>query len=183
MRGLSFPAKVVITTNSGILVLMVLALRDLAVPAFASYPLLKTLHIFGAISMIGNVLVGPAWILLAMRTKNQETKKFAFQALGMMDVFFTAPGAAMLAVTGLAMAPTFGGVNAQAWLHQPVWLLIGVVLFATTAVLYTQEKAIQAAVTAAPDFRLWFVWWSVLGTLVSLPLILIVWLMVSKQGF
>ena len=91
---------------------------------------LKSLHLLGAVIFLGNIIVTAVWKVLADRTQNPAIVANAQRLVTVTDFVFTAPGAALILVTGLLMAPAFGG------LHEILWLSWGVGLFIASGVIW-----------------------------------------------
>jgi uncharacterized membrane protein len=158
-------------------------------PLLLPYEWLKTLHIFGVVIFLGNIIVTGVWMLWAERDGRKATLSFAANAVNWADVFFTAPGILLILAGGLMMAPRWGGVTTS-------WIAIGLGLFALSGVLWVcflvryQDRLIQLSAgpsqpeTALPDafFRVlhkWYVW-GVIATV--LPLVSLI-VMVLKPRF
>lgn len=90
----------------------------------------KSLHILGAVLFLGNIIITGIWMFLAEKSKNVPVIQFATKAVNWMDVFFTAPGAAMILLSGLVQAPHHGGVYTQSW------ILMGLILFSLSGVIW-----------------------------------------------
>lgn len=176
--------KATIASNVIVLAALGAALARVRFPMPLSYELHKILHILGAILVVGNLTVGPLWIVLAWRSKDANLLGWSARAIATADLVFTLPGIHLLLWNGLAMASVFGGVRAQAWLFQTVVMLIVAALFAPTVVLYYQEKFIEEASAGAPreTVNRWLIRWSVWGTVVMLPFGAALFTMVAKKG-
>jgi uncharacterized membrane protein len=177
-------AKVSIVSNVVALAALVAALRGYRFPMPFSYETHKTLHILGAILLIGNMIVGPLWIIVAWRSRDPKLLRWAAQMLALTDIVFTTPGVQLMLWNGLALASAFGGARAQAWLHQSVWLLLVVVALGPTLVLSYQERFIALAEAEAPPetFTPAFLRWSLWGTLIMLPFAAVFYMMIAKCG-
>lgn len=77
--------------------------------------LLKSLHVLGVVIFLGNIIVTAVWQALADRTGSPALVAYAQRLVTITDFAFTAPGAALIAVTGPMMAQRFGGVGAASW--------------------------------------------------------------------
>lgn len=102
----------------------------------AGYPLLlpyewhKLLHIFGAVILLGNIIVSGVWMFLAEQTKQSATLHFASRVVNWADVFFTAPGVLLLLSNGLILAEQWGGIGTR-W-----WIAVGLGLFILGGVVW-----------------------------------------------
>lgn len=90
----------------------------------------KYLHILGAVLFLGNIIVTGIWMFLAEKSKNVRVIQFAIIAVNWMDVFFTAPGAALILLSGLLQAPHHGGLYTQSW------ILTGLILFTLSGLIW-----------------------------------------------
>jgi uncharacterized membrane protein len=95
-----------------------------------TYLALKSLHLLGAVLFLGNIIVTALWKEYADRTRNPAVVAAAQRLVTITDFVFTAPGAALLLVTGLLMASASGAA-------QPMpWLSLGVGLFIASGVIW-----------------------------------------------
>ena len=106
-------ASLISLTNTSLLVvLIVLAQHNLLfLDLVWSYQTHKLLHILGVCMFIGNVFVGPIWLLKALQSKNKETIKFAFGMLLFTDIVITVPGIDLTVINGLFLSSVLGGVK------------------------------------------------------------------------
>jgi len=120
---------------------------------------------------IGNVFVGPVWLLMALKSKNSEIIKFAFGMLLFTDIVITIPGMDLAVVNGLFLSSVLGGVNSQPWLQSSVislfalWILV-------LPILLIQDKLQNLALageTDSPTFRKIFMFWIATGGLSLIP--------------
>ncbi len=141
------------------------------------------LHILGAILFLGNIIVTGVWMLLAERSRSVPVIRFAVQAVNWADVYFTAPGAALLLLFGLALTRTEGG-------FEVAWIMLGMLLFALSGILWLlflipdQHRMITLSAETTnelpPEFfrtlHRWYLW-GVIATLLPLATL---YLMVQK---
>jgi uncharacterized membrane protein len=92
---------------------------------------LKLLHLIGVVVFMGNIVVTALWKALADRSDDPRVVAFAQRLVTVTDVVFTGAGAALVAATGLVMAPRYGGV-----LQGPAWLVWGWWLFVISGVIW-----------------------------------------------
>ena len=90
----------------------------------------KTLHILGGVLFLGNIIITGVWMFLAEKSKNINTIQFGVKAVNWMDVFFTAPGAALILLTGFIQAEHHGGAYTQSW------ILAGLILFSLSGIIW-----------------------------------------------
>lgn len=70
--------------------------------------LLKTLHLLGAVLLLGNVIVTGFWNLKAVRTRDPRVIAFAQREVIAADYWLTFGGGALLSVTGFLLAASYG---------------------------------------------------------------------------
>lgn len=144
------------------------------------------LHILGVVIFLGNIIVTAVWKVLADRTHDPAVVSYAQRLVTITDVAFTATGAALIAVSGGAMADDFGGVSGEPWL---TW---GVALFIASGVIWVAVlipiQVLQSRLTRTfgdgiPNryWRLARLWYVFGGLATALPLVNI-YLMVAKPG-
>jgi uncharacterized membrane protein len=144
------------------------------------------LHILGVVIFLGNVIVTAVWKVLADRTHDPALVSYAQRLVTITDVAFTATGAALIAVSGGAMADDFGGVSGEPWL---TW---GVALFIASGVIWVAVlipiQVLQSRLTTTFDhgipntyWRLARLWYLFGGLATALPLVNI-YVMVAKPG-
>lgn len=94
------------------------------------HDLYKFLHVLGAVLFVGNIIVTGLWMYLSERSKQVAIIAFAARAVNWMDVAFTAPGVALVLLTGFIQAPHHGGVFTESW------ITAGLILFALSGVVW-----------------------------------------------
>jgi uncharacterized membrane protein len=149
-----------------------------------TYSLLKSIHIFGVILLMGNIMVTAWWKVMADRTKNPSVIAFAQRQVTLTDFVFTAPGALLAIMAGDAMAY---GFMPNSWNIQ--WLTWGRGLFIASGIIWltvlipTQIKQARMAQSFAntqviPD-EYWRLSkrWQIFGAIaVLLPMANIYWM-------
>jgi uncharacterized membrane protein len=149
-----------------------------------SYLFLKSLHIFGVILLMGNIIVTAWWKFMANKTKNPDVIAFAQRQVTLTDFVFTAPGALLAILAGDSMAYSF---MTDSWNIQ--WLTWGRSLFIASGIIWisvlipTQIKQARMARNfqhskSIPD-EYWKLShrWNIFGAIaVLLPLINIYWM-------
>jgi len=156
-----------------------------AVPLLLSYNWHKWLHVLGAVLFLGNIIVTGFWMLLAERSGNEPSIRFAAIAVSWADVFFTAPGVILLLGNGILLSQQWGG------LYQAPWIRIALALFTLSGVIWVVAlipiqnrlarwaEASDALPVAFFQSLRWWYFWGLVATL--LPLASMV-LMVIKPG-
>lgn len=180
---LSRSAWVNLVSNGVALLAVLFVLQGGRVPMPFSYVAHKLMHITGVILFVGNVSVGPLWLMGAYFRRDAATLRYLLAVLSLADLVFTVPGVQLTLWNGLALAGAFGGVRGQPWLGQSLVLLLSLILLGPTVVLYYQEKLIQLSAKEKIDdqFRRVFYLWSFWGMLLFVPIALIMYLMIAKQ--
>ena len=88
------------------------------------------LHVLGAVLFLGNIIITGIWMFLAEKSRSISIIQFATRAINWMDVFFTAPGVALLLLGGLMLAPSHGGLYKQSW------IIVGMGLFSLSGIIW-----------------------------------------------
>ena len=146
-----------------------------------------SLHVLGVVLFLGNIIVTAVWKVLADRTQSPPVVAYAQRLVTVTDIAFTATGAALIFVSGQAMADDFGGVFSG-----PRWLTIGWSLFIASgviwAVILVPIQVLQArlarefrAAPAIPD-RYWRLstLWMVFGAIATVLPLVNIYLMIFK---
>lgn len=90
-----------------------------------TYLLLKTLHIFGVVIFLGNIIVTAWWKVMADRTRDATVIAFAQRQVTLTDFVFTGAGAALVLGTGIGNAVLHGlDYKSVRWLAWGYWLFI-----------------------------------------------------------
>lgn len=96
-----------------------------------SYELLKTIHILGAILLLGNITVTAWWKSMANRTGDARIIAFAQRQVTMTDFLFTLPGAVIIVGSGDFIAYS---LMTDSWNIR--WLSWGRILFMTSGLIW-----------------------------------------------
>jgi uncharacterized membrane protein len=90
-----------------------------------TYLLLKSLHIFGAVIFLGNIIVTGWWKVMADRTRNPVVIAFAQRQVTLTDFIFTTGGVILILATGIgnAILHNMNFLNIK-WLSWGYWLFI-----------------------------------------------------------
>lgn len=89
------------------------------------------LHILGVVLFVGNIVVTAVWKTLADRTREPAVVAYAQRLVTVTDLGFTATGAALIFISGRALADAYGGVFSG-----PLWLKVGWSLFLASGVIW-----------------------------------------------
>ena len=170
--------------NTSILVVLIVLTQHnmVSFDLIWSYQTHKLLHIVGVCMFIGNVFVGPIWLLRALWTKNNDIIKFAFDILLLTDLIITIPGIDLAVINGLFLSSVFGGVNSQPWLQHSIMALFALWVL-VLPILLVQDKMQKLALSgkiASISFKRMFLLWMLIGGLSLIPVIYILILMIFK---
>jgi uncharacterized membrane protein len=135
---------------------------------------------------VGNMSIGPVWLMLAIRTGDIKTVRFALRLIGITDVALSVPGIALLVINGFFMSSTWeGGIYYNLWIRDSLILLGIMIIFSVTVVIYYQEKLYKVAnaeETISSNFQRVMQLWSIWGTFVMIPPLIVLYLMVVKTS-
>jgi uncharacterized membrane protein len=178
------PFVIIIAIYSVAGAFVAVAAMDVRLPLLLPFHWHKALHVLGAVMMLGNALVTGVWTAAAMRAESREVLRFALRFLSWADVFFTAPGFLLLTFNGAVLASAWGGVYAWSWLVTAL-LLLGVAGAVGTVVIPLQIKLYKLAdrvddPPAMDEIRRTLRRWSVVGSVATLPLVAILFVMALK---
>jgi len=87
-------------------------------------------HLVGVVLFIGNIVVTAVWKLMADRTRVPAIVAYAQRLVTVTDIAFTATGAALIAISGPALAEDLGGIGG------PAWLTLGFALFIASGIIW-----------------------------------------------
>lgn len=109
----------------------------------SSYLWLKTLHLFGIMVFLGNIIITGWWKFMADRTHNPQIIAFAQRQVTLTDYMFTASGAALLLAAGWGNAALHGmAISEIRWLSWGFWLfnLSGLIWVAILIPVQTRQE-------------------------------------------
>ena len=148
---------------------------------------LLVLHILAAIVFVGNIITSAFWKAQADRSGNLETIAITARSLLQADYIFTAPGIAVLLVTGIWMVGLSDwGRFQEPWLGGSFVLLIITGIIWLAILLPQQRRMVRlaqegaAAGAPSPEYRKASRIWSMFGGIATLLPVLILVLMVLK---
>ena len=149
-----------------------------------TYLVLKAVHIFGVIILLGNIIVSAWWKTMADLTKDVRVIAFAQRQVTLTDWLFTAPGAVITVAAGDSMA--YGFMSAT-W--RIPWLVWGRLLFITSGIVWAavlipiqvrQARLVRSLSPAEPiPEEYWRLSrrWRLYGSIaVALPLLNLYWM-------
>jgi len=147
-----------------------------------------TLHVLGVVVFLGNIVVTAVWKMLADRTKSPPVVAYAQRLVTVTDLAFTATGAALIAVSGNALADRFGGVTGESWITWGWWLFVasGVIWFGILIPIEVMQARLARAFAAGGEIprRYWRLstLWAVFGTAATLLPLANLYVMVFKPS-
>ncbi len=152
-----------------------------------SYLLLKSVHIFGAIIFLGNIIITGWWKFMADRTRDPKVIAFAQRQVTLTDFVFTAGGAVLVLAGGLGNAVLHGmDFFAIRWMAWGLGLFYASGIIWVTILIPIQFKQARMArefenQNAVPEdyFRLCR-WWNLSGILAAVLLLCNIYWMVYK---
>ncbi|WP_019140258.1 DUF2269 family protein [Noviherbaspirillum massiliense] len=153
-----------------------------------SYPLLKTIHIFGVLLFLGNIIVSGFWKAWADRSRDIDVIRYASRMIIRTDMIFTIVGIVVLLGAGHAMAPAYGSVLEVPWIAWSYLLLAGSALIWLVVLVPVQLGQSRLLRRPAPDnivpARYWLLarLWTLAGIIATLLPLPAVYLMVAKPG-
>jgi uncharacterized membrane protein len=153
-----------------------------------AYLALKSLHVFGVILFLGNIIVTGWWKSMADRTRDPKIISFAQHQVTMTDWVFTLGGILIVAAAGAATAAVGGLAATTPWIEWGTGLFAGSGVVWVVALLPIQTKLGRMAKGFAdggpiPD-DYWRIgrWWAVFGIIATLLPIAAVAVMVVKPA-
>jgi uncharacterized membrane protein len=143
---------------------------------------LKTLHVVGAVLLLGNVTVTGFWALVLYRARGTVPFRPVARAILWADLLFTVVGGALLTATGIMMARAQGWpLLATPWIRKGIAALAGASLVWLVALLPDQWRMERLAAGEDAELRRLFLRWSVLGWSATALLFYGLWAMVGKR--
>ncbi|HEY3918931.1 MAG TPA: DUF2269 family protein [Stellaceae bacterium] len=153
-----------------------------------AYLALKSLHVFGVILFLGNIIVTGWWKSMADRTRDPKIIGFAQHQVTMTDRVFTLGGILILAAAGAGTAAYGGFTAATPWIEWGNVLFAGSGVVWVVALLPIQTKLSRLARGfahggAIPD-EYWRIgrWWAVFGIVATVLPVAAVAVMVFKPA-
>jgi len=148
---------------------------------------LRLLHLLGVIVFVGNIVTAALWKARADASGDLHAIAYAQRGVMFADYVFTAPGAALILVTGLWMADLSDrNILQTGWLFAALILLIVTVLIWLFELLPVQRRLIRVADEAVRAGQLDSVFkalttrWTIFGIVATLLPLVNVYLMVFK---
>ncbi|HOY69653.1 MAG TPA: DUF2269 family protein [Methylotenera sp.] len=148
-----------------------------------TYLWLKAIHLLGVVLFLGNIIVTGWWKVMADRTQNPQIIAFAQRQVTLTDYIFTAGGALILFIAGVANVILHHMDYSAKWLTQGflMFVLSGIiwaVILIPTQIKQAKMASVFANTNKIPD-SYWKLCtrWNVFGAIaVILPLINLYWM-------
>lgn len=177
-------AVIISFINSTVLVtLIVLDLSGiLRLQPFLSYQWHKLLHITGIVLFFGNMIAGPFWLLYGLFSKNLEIAKFSLKLLFLTDIALTIPGVDLAIWNGLIMANALGGIHAQPWILNSIYLLFAMWVLTVPVEIYQNkiDKLVNSENYSYEELKKIIFGWSAWGMALMIPPTIVVYYMFFK---
>lgn len=152
------------------------------------YLFLKSLHIFGVIIFLGNIIVTGIWKIFADYTKDFRIVAFSQRMVTYTDIIFTTSGVLILLIAGFMMAQTYGNFWQVRWIRWGLLLFIASGIIWVSILIPVQIQLHRLAnnfkkIGYIPDEywlyeRIWFIF----GTIaIILPLCNLYWMVFKPQ--
>ena len=148
----------------------------------------KVIHILGVILFMGNIVIVPLWITYALNSGNNRIICFAMKTICWADILFSIPGILIVLISGLMLAPVWGGYQNTSWIMGSLILLAlsGVPAIPTLRAQYKlyrlSYESFGKNLLEESEFKrtLWI--WSFWGTIaIILPLISFILMIVKPK--
>jgi uncharacterized membrane protein len=147
------------------------------------YLLLKSLHIFGVILFLGNIIVTAFWKTFADLSRDWRIISFSQRLVTYTDISFTAIGVLIIAVTGIFMAKAYGHYWNVKWIAWGLSLFIAsgliwiIVLIPTQIILHRIANKFKNDTTIPAKYWTYEIIWIVFGIIATiLPLMNLYWM-------
>ena len=149
-----------------------------------TYLILKSLHIFGIIIFLGNIIITAWWKVMADRTRNPTIVAFAQRQVTLTDYVFTLGGVVIISSTGIgnAVLHNIDYLNIN-WLSWGYWLYVISGVIWIIILIPVQIKQASMAKQFVKDNNIPDLYWTlgkiwiIFGVLaILLPLINIYWM-------
>ena len=144
-------------------------------------PLLRLLHVVGAVLLLGNVTITGFWATYLYRARRRVPFHPVARAILWSDVVFTVVGGTLLTVSGILLALRRGYR-----VEETAWLLKGIVALAVATLLWVvvlvpaQIRLERVAADDDRELRRLFLRWSAVGWASTFLLFYGLWAMVTK---
>ena len=152
-----------------------------------TYYIFQFLHITGVILLVGNITVTAVWKVFANRTRDPVIIAFGQRLVTGTDFGLTVPGIV------LTIAGGYGSMWAIGYpLFDDAWLVWSQVLFVVAGIIWLGilvpiqvrqariARLFDAATGVTDEYRTLSRRWIAWGSIATVPLVAVLWLMVAK---
>ncbi|MBN9289184.1 MAG: hypothetical protein BGO43_10035 [Gammaproteobacteria bacterium 39-13] len=150
------------------------------------YLILKYLHILSATFLFGTGIGTAFFMLMAYISKNIETIKYTTKHVVLADWVFTTPAVILQPITGIWLMLILHYPFNTLWFFLVIglYLLAGLCWLPVVLIQYRLHKMVVNMQTEnlPKQFHLLIRWWIALGIPAFISLLVVYWLMVTKQG-
>jgi uncharacterized membrane protein len=144
-------------------------------------PLLRVLHVVGAVLLLGNVTITGFWATYLYRARGRVPFQPVARAILWSDIVFTVLGGTMLTVSGILLALRQGyRVVETPWLLKGIGALAVATLLWLAVLLPAQLQLERVSPGDDRELRRLFRRWSLVGWGATLLLFYGLWTMVTK---
>lgn len=147
------------------------------------YLLLKSLHIFGVLLFLGNIIVTGFWKIFADLSRDWRIISFSQRLVTYTDISFTTTGVLIIAFTGIIMAKAYGNYWSIKWMAWGLSLFIAsgliwiIVLIPIQIILHRMANKFKTNADIPEKYWTYESIWIVLGIIATiLPLINLYWM-------
>lgn len=151
------------------------------------YLILKYLHILSATFLFGTGIGTAFFMLMAYMSKNVETLKYTTKHVVVADWLFTAPSVILQPITGIWLMWILHYPFNSLWFFvvMGLYLLAGACWLPVVFIQYRLRNIIldcKATEILPQQYHYLMKWWIGLGIPAFISLVIVYWLMVTKQG-
>lgn len=146
-----------------------------------SVPLLRALHVLGAVLLVGNVIVTGLWAAFLWRARPAIPFRAAARIIMWADLCFTVLGGTLLTVSGIFLIQLQGYPWRELpWIQHGIWALAAATTIWLLALLPDQLR-LEHLPEDDPAYRRAFWRWTIVGWVDTLILLYGLWAMVTKS--
>lgn len=152
------------------------------------YLLLKTLHIFGVIIFLGNIVVTAFWKIFADISHDWRIIAFSQRLVTYTDISFTFLGILIIASTGILLSNSYGAYWHVHWIFWGLMLFIASGLIWMTLLIPLQIKLHRIAKqfndskTIPREYWIYEAMWAIFGTIATILPFVALYFMVFKPS-
>lgn len=151
------------------------------------YYVFQFLHITGVILLVGNITVTAVWKVFANRTQDATIIAFGQRLVTGTDFGLTIPGIVLTIVGGYGSMWVIGyPLFDEAWLiwSQVLFVLAGLIWLGILVPIQIRQariaNAFDPATGVTEEYRVLSRRWITWGSISTVPLVVVLWLMVAK---